>query len=532
MKIGILQMPYSTDHTRIEEMIQKELHLLSSCGNDLDIIVAPEYSDVPCVPKDVESFYEATEKYNKLILDKASETAKRTHSILFINALSKTETGYRNTTYAFDREGNIAGQYYKAHPVASEIEKRKLDDSYLSSFNSPTILEIEGLRFAFLTCYDFYFYESYARIALEKPDFVIGCSHQRSDPFEMSELFSAFCAFNTNAYVLRASVSMGENSLVGGGSLVASPEGKILLQMKNEVGLCAIEIDPAKKHFKPAGFGNAPSAHFEYMEKGRRPWNYRPAGSAIVPKDEWMRYPRLCAHRGFSTVAPENSMPAFGAAVALNASEIEFDLWETRDGEIVSLHDASLDRVSSGTGFVWDLTYEEIKKADFGIKTDERFKGLRIVLFEDILKKFSCQTIMNVHIKSRDNVTPVSESMLKKIIALIRKYDASKHVYFMTGNRAMQKQLARLAPDIARCMGAGDQPWEIVNEAIELNCQKVQLFKPYFDQAMIDKAHAGGIKCNVFFADDPKEAHIYLQMGIDCILTNDYLSIQNATNLQ
>ncbi|MBQ9857157.1 MAG: hypothetical protein IJO53_13325, partial [Clostridia bacterium] len=96
MKIGILQMPYSTDHTRIEEMIQKEIHLLSSCGNDLDIIVAPEYSDVPCVPKDVKGFYEAVEKYNKLILDKASETARRTHAILFINALSKTESGFRN----------------------------------------------------------------------------------------------------------------------------------------------------------------------------------------------------------------------------------------------------------------------------------------------------------------------------------------------------------------------------------------------------------------------------------------------------
>ncbi len=532
MKIGILQMPYATDYTRIEEMIQKELDLLSSCTNDLDIIVAPEYTDVPCVPRDVSGFYDAVEKYNQLILDKASETARRAHAILFINALSKTETGCRNTTYAFDREGKIVGQYYKAHPVAGEIEKRKLDASYLSSFNAPTVLEIEGMRFAFLTCYDFYFYESYARIALEKPDFVIGCSHQRSDPFEMSELFSAFCAFNTNAYVLRASVSMGENSPVGGGSLIASPEGRILLQMKNEVGLGTIEIDPMKKHFKPAGFGNAPSAHFEYMEKGRRPWNYRPAGSAIVPKDEWMTYPRLCAHRGFSTVAPENSMPAFGAAIALNASEIEFDLWETKDGEIVSMHDASLDRVSSGTGYVWDLTLDEIKKADFGVKMGERFKGLKIVLFEDILKKFSCQTIMNVHIKSRDNVTPVSEDMLKKIVALIRKYDASKHVYFMTGNRAMQKQLAILAPDIARCMGAGDQPWEIVNEAIELNCQKVQLFKPYFDQSMIDKAHENGIKCNVFFADDPDEARVYLQMGVDCILTNDYLSIQNATNIK
>ncbi|MBO6053675.1 MAG: glycerophosphodiester phosphodiesterase, partial [Clostridia bacterium] len=47
-------------------------------------------------------------------------------------------------------------------------------------------------------------------------------------------------------------------------------------------------------------------------------------------------------------------MAAFGAAVAMGAQEIEFDLWETADGEIVSIHDANLDRVSTGHGFVWD----------------------------------------------------------------------------------------------------------------------------------------------------------------------------------
>ncbi len=525
-------MPYSVDYTKMDEMIQKELSLLDACGDDLDLIVAPEYTDVPCVPDGVQGFYDAVSKYNDIILKKAAATARRTNAILFINALHKSDAGYRNTTFAFDRNGNPAGKYHKMHPVASEIQKRGLDDSYSTAFRAPTVLEIEGMRFAFLTCYDFYFYESYARIALEKPDFVIGCSHQRSDPFEMSELFSAFCAFNTNAYVVRASVSMGESSPVGGGSLVASPEGKILLQMKNEVGLGTIEIDPAKKHFKPAGFGNEPAPHYEYMEKGRRPWLYRPAGSAIIRRDEWLPYPRLCAHRGFNTVAPENSMPAFGAAVALGASEIEFDLWATKDGEIVSMHDASLDRVSDGTGYVWDLTYEEMKTADFGVKAGDKYKGLRVVLFEEILKKFACQTIMNVHVKSRDNVTPLPEETLIKIIALIRRYDAAKHVYFMTGNSAVQKQLKALAPDIARCKGAGDKPWDIVKEAIELECDKVQLFKPYFNQEMIDLAHAHGIKCNVFYADDPEEANRYLEMGIDCILTNDYLSIQNATQLK
>lgn len=124
-----------------------------------------------------------------------------------------------------------------------------------------------------------------------------------------------------------------------------------------------------------------------------------------------MPYPRLCAHRGFNTVAPENSLPAYGAAVALGAEEIEFDLWSTKDGVIVSCHDSTLDRVSDGTGVISDHTYEELLQLDFG-------------------------------------------------------------------------------------------------------ADKVQLCKPEFDQAMIDKAHAHGIRCNVFWADDPEEAKRYFKMGI------------------
>ncbi|MBQ1262886.1 MAG: hypothetical protein IIX89_01190, partial [Oscillospiraceae bacterium] len=73
--------------------------------------------------------------------------------------------------------------------------------------------------------------------------------------------------------------------------------------------------------------------------------------------------------------------------------------------------------------------------------------------------------------------------------------------------------------------------WAIVDRAIELGCKKVQLFKPYFNQEMIDKAHENGIRCNVFYADDADEAKKYLEMGIDTILTNDYLYIKNALGM-
>ena len=298
-----------------------------------------------------------------------------------------------------------------------------------------------------------------------------------------------------------------------------------MLNLNIRVGLETVEIDVTQKYYKPAGFGNPDAAHYEYIEKGRRPWKYRPAGSAIVKPDDRMAYPRVCAHRGFNTVAPENSMPAFGAAVALGADEIEFDLWVTKDGEVVSCHDKVLDRVSTGTGVIYEHTYQELLEFDFGVKHSKEFEGLKILKFEEILQKFACHTIMNIHIKVVDNQCEYDPEAMRKIIDLIDKYDCRKYVYFMCGNDNVLRLASEMAPDICRCVGAGDAPWEMVERALKYGCKKIQLFKGRFDQAMIDKAHEHGIICNVFWSDDEKETEEYLAMGIDTILTNDYQRI-------
>ncbi|MBQ8415815.1 MAG: hypothetical protein IJX13_02785, partial [Clostridia bacterium] len=431
---------------------------------------------------------------------------------------SSEPTGSRNTTYAFNREGEIVGKYFKQRLTPGEVTKTRLDSDYSFEFSEPTVIEMEGWRFGFLTCYDFYFYEAFANMARQKLDFVIGCSHQRSDTHRSIEIFSQNLAYNTNAYVLRSSVSMDETADVGGGSMVVAPTGEILVNMKSRVGLATVEIDPTQKYEKPAGFGNPPAPHYEYIEKGRRPWKYRPAGSAIVRHDAIMAYPRVCAHRGFNTIAPENSLPAFGAAVAMGAEEIEFDLWFTKDGEVVSMHDSTLDRVSNGTGKIWDYTLEELKQLDFGSKRGEAFAGLTIPTFEEILKKFSCHCMMNIHLKTEGN----RPEYLDKVAALIRKYDCEKYVYLMSGQDSVLERLQREYPEIPRCCGAGDGRWEIVDRAIRYGCQKVQLYKPYFNEEMIQKAHDRGIVCNVFWSDDPAETERFLDMGIDTILTNDY----------
>ena len=110
---------------------------------------------------------------------------------------------------------------------------------------------------------------------------------------------------------------------------------------------------------------------------------------------------------------------------------------------------------------------------------------------------------------------------------LIEQYDCKDYIY-IAGCRDVLKTACEYYPEIPRCCLDGQLDFKLVETAIEFNCQKLQLFKPYFNQSMIDKAHRNGILCNVFWSDDPKEAVDFINMGIDTILTNDYLRVSNA----
>ena len=536
MKICLIQPEYSFDERDLEKCFEGLITQLDICDSSMDIIVLPEYSDAPADVKGKGGFYNAVAKNGERLLEAARATARRCHAIVFVNAGYETEGGIRNTTHAIDRCGNIVGRYFKAHPAPSEVKtdkegRHELDVAYSYEAREPYVIEIEGIRFGFMTCYDFYFYEAFARLALERVDVIIGCSLQRTDTHEALSIINKFLAYNTNAYLIRSSVSLGADSAVCGCSMVVSPRGEEIINMKNEVGLGICEIDPAEKYYKPAGHMGKMRSHYEYIEEGRRPWLYRNGGASVVPFDSVMGYPRLCAHRGFSTVAPENSLPALGAAVALGAEEIEFDIWSTSDGVLVSSHDSTLERVSTGTGRIYEHTYAELLELDFGVKHGERFAGLKIPTFEEILKKFAGRVIMNIHVKIWD--IDAEEPMIEEIVALVRKYDCARHVYFMTTNDKIIRRVMEYAPDIPVCVGWDgnkDDPLSMAKRAIELGAYKIQLFKPYFNAETVKLAHEHGILCNVFWADDPKEAREYLEMGIDTILTNDYLTVYNAVS--
>ena len=478
MKARVIQQLFCQDRPGLEKSFEWTINELKKCDESLDIVVLPEFSEVPGKTSDREDFLATARKYGPILLETCAETAKRCSTLVFAGAIDMSLEVPRNTIFVFNRKGEIIGRYYKEHLTRGEWDK--LDKSYTEDWTQPYILDIEGVRYAFLTCYDFYFYENYANIARWKPDVIIGSSHQRSDTFRALDIINTFCAYNTGAYLVRASVSMGLDSELGGCSCIVAPTGEILGTLRSEVATLDATFDPKQKYLKPAGYGNPPSLHSEYIEIGRRPWKYRPGGSAIVTPFDEAPAKRLCASQGLSSFAPGGLLASLGAAVAVGASEIGFEIGPDDVGKL-----------------------------------------------EEILKKLSCHSIMNLRLAD----SPWDEASLKSIADKIFIYDAQDHVYFTSGNGALLDRLAEVAPKIPRCM-VGQTGKDVVDEAVKHGCSLIQFAGKDLDQSTVDKAHAKGLRCNVVWTDDPKGAAKVLEMGADTILTDSYQLVADATGLK
>jgi len=123
----------------------------------------------------------------------------------------------------------------------------------------------------------------------------------------------------------------------------------------------------------------------------------------------------LCAHRGASASHPQNTLAAFKEAVRLGAHQIEFDVHLTKDGHVVVIHDATVDATTDGKGAVAEMTLEQIRKLDAGIKKHKRFAGERIPTLAEALDCMPLNVWLNIHLKSGAELgTAVAKEVVKQ----------------------------------------------------------------------------------------------------------------------
>ena len=125
---------------------------------------------------------------------------------------------------------------------------------------------------------------------------------------------------------------------------------------------------------------------------------------------ETAQRPLIAAHRGYKAKYPENTMLAYREALALGVDMIELDLRLSRDGQLVMIHDAALDRTTDGHGPVEQCTLEELRRFDAG-------RGERIPIFEEFLDWVHATGLfLNVEIKTKTFET------VDKAVALLKRY--------------------------------------------------------------------------------------------------------------
>ena len=112
-----------------------------------------------------------------------------------------------------------------------------------------------------------------------------------------------------------------------------------------------------------------------------------------------VRRPYILAHRGASGYAPENTYEAFDRAIAMRSDGIETDVRATKDGTLVLMHDARVDRTTSGEGLVSDLTAEEIANLDAGAGFNPRYAGERVPLVAAFLSRYGRRLPLCLEIK-------------------------------------------------------------------------------------------------------------------------------------
>ncbi len=235
--------------------------------------------------------------------------------------------------------------------------------------------------------------------------------------------------------------------------------------------------------------------------------------------------PLLVAHRGGSAVAPENTMTAFRAAVEeWGADILEMDARLTADGEVVVIHDATVDRTTDGSGAVSSFSLRDLQSLDAGAKfvapdgsTPWVGRGVRIPRFEEVLTEFP---------RTRLNVEAKEPAVARPLVEIIRRHEAERRVLlaaeFEKSRRSVvgypgpwgaSRHHISLFLLAHRLPGGGSYTPGADALQIPEVWKGIRILTPRF----LREAHRRNIPVHVWTVDDPADMRRLLAMGVDAI---------------
>lgn len=231
--------------------------------------------------------------------------------------------------------------------------------------------------------------------------------------------------------------------------------------------------------------------------------------------------PLNLAHRGVSTCAPENTLAAFRLAAELGADGIELDAKLSRDGVVVIMHDATVNRTTDGSGRVSDLTLAELKRLDAGFKLDAKFAGERVPTLDEVVEAISDRLLINVELT---NYESRGDGLELKVVDLIVKRGLVDRVLVSSFNPLGLRKVKRAAPQIV--CGLLTRPglrFYLRRALLAPLIPGLDARHPHFsmiDANIVRKVHARGQKVNTWTVNEEASMRRMIDVGADAIITS------------
>jgi glycerophosphoryl diester phosphodiesterase len=234
------------------------------------------------------------------------------------------------------------------------------------------------------------------------------------------------------------------------------------------------------------------------------------------------------AHRGGGGDAPENTFPAFDAAVAMGYRYLETDVQVTRDDVPIAFHDSRLDRITDRSGAVIELSLAEVREADAGYTFTpdggatypHRGKGVVIPTLEELLTRWD-GVFLNIDAKSEASVGP--------LVALIERLNAFERVCIGSFSDRRVARIRRLAGGrICSSMGQVTTAMAFLASRssrmprFHADCLQVppRWGVLRIDRRFVEAAHQAGLHVHVWTVDDAAQMESLLDLGVDGIMTD------------
>ena len=230
-----------------------------------------------------------------------------------------------------------------------------------------------------------------------------------------------------------------------------------------------------------------------------------------------MKRPWIIAHRGASGHAPENTMAAFRKAVEMGATFIETDLRLSHDARLVAIHDATLDRTTSGRGLVRDFTLEQLRELDAGSWYGPEFAGEKIPTIEEILAFARVADIVfYLEIKHDASAWGMHHGLAT---ALRAAGEAARTVVISFDPRTLQN-LRRL--DATQLTGLlYELPLQNpVEMALEVGARQLAPRADLITPELMREAREAGVQVVTWTVNEPEQMRALAAAGVNGIITN------------